>query len=455
VIPRTFFERMKIAEFKELKTFVERTRRSFEIHQRACRVIPMGVNSNVRFLPPHMLYPLYIDRAKGSRIWDADGNEYIDYHLGFGVLMAGHNHPKLVEALKERLDKGGITYGEDPVDAYEVAEELVKRFRLDMVRMSCTGSEATWLAIKLARAYTNRNKIIKFEGCYHGSNDYLYVSHYPPVISVRPVRQFHSLGVPSYVWKDTLIARYNDLNSVEYLFSRYGDDIAGLIVEPVAMNIGVIPPEPGFLEGLRRICDEHGAVLIFDEIKTGAKLAYGGAVEYFGVQPDLVTVAKAVASGLPFSAVVGKREIMELIGKGKVTHAGTFNANHLSVTAAKVTLKEILTPDVYEPARRLSGELAKGYQDILDDKRIDAVVQWIGVNGHIYTGITEPVKNCGDYYREDQEMWWRLAYGMMNRGIIIEGLTADDEWTVSVQHTRGDVEATLEAFKEVVSELTK
>ncbi len=451
----TFFEKLKTTEFEELKTFMERTKRSFEVHQKACKVSPMGVNSSIRFLPPHMLYPLYVDRAKGSRIWDADGNEYIDYQLGFGVLMAGHNHPKLVQALKERLDRGGMTYGADPVDAYEVAEELTKRFRLDMVRMQLTGSEATWIAVKLARAYTNRDKIVKFEGCYHGSNDYLFVSYYPSIAPAMPVREFHSLGVPSHVWRDTLVARYNDLNSVEYLFKKYGDDVACVIVEPVAMNMGVVPPEPGFLEGLRKICDEYGAVLIFDEIKTGAKLAYGGAVEYFGVQPDLVTVAKAVAGGVPFSAVVGKRDIMELIGHGMVAHAGTFNANHLSVTAAKVTLKEILTPDVYGPTRRLSEELAKGYQDILDDKGIDAVVQWIGVNGHVYLGVDEPVKDYRGYRKQDSDLWWTIAYAMMNRGVIFEVLTADDQWTISVQHTKEDVENTLETFKEVVSRLTR
>ncbi|RLI07434.1 aspartate aminotransferase family protein, partial [Candidatus Bathyarchaeota archaeon] len=340
-----------------------------------------------------------------------------------------------------------------PVDAHEVAEELARRFKLDMVRFSCSGSEATWLAVKLARAYPGRDQIVKFEGCYHGSNDYLFVSYFPAIAPARPAREFHSLGVPSYVWKDTLVARFNDLGSVEELFRRHGDDIACVIVEPVAMNMGVIPPEEGFLEGLRKMCDEHGAVLIFDEVKTGVKLAYGGAVEYFGVKPDLVAVAKAIAGGLPLSATIGKREIMELIGHHKVVHAGTFNANHLSITAAKVVLKEILTPDVYGPAHRLSEELAKGYKDIIEDTGLKAVVQWIGVNGHIYTGLEEPVKDYTGYYRQDKDMWWRLAYAMMNRGVIFEVLTADDQWTISVQHTKEDVERTLEAFKDVAPEL--
>jgi len=440
------FVKTKKLLYKEKLAFLKRTTKSFETFKKASKSVPMGVNSNVRYILP---YPFYVDRALGTRLWDADGNEYLDYQLGFGVLMSGHNHPKLVEAVKKRLDKGGITYGAEPIDSYEVAEELAKRFKLDMVRFQCSGTAATLWAVRIAKAYTGKEKIIKFEGCYHGTSDSLFVSYYPPLAPTKPMRIPHSLGMPEGTWKKTLVARFNDLNSVEEALQEGEGDVACIILEPVALNMGVIPPEKGFLEGLRKLADEYGALLIFDEVKTGAKLAYGGATEYFNVMPDMVTVGKAIGGGFPISAVIGKREIMEFIGPGKVVHAGTFNANHICITAAKVVLKEILTPDVYEPARSLSEKLAKGYEQILDDSGIEAKVINVGVNGHIYPGVSE-VKNYKDYLNQDSEMWWSWAYAMMNRGIIFEVLTADDQWTMSIQHTKEDVERTLETFKEVV-----
>ncbi|UCC33248.1 MAG: aspartate aminotransferase family protein [Candidatus Bathyarchaeota archaeon] len=432
--------------YKEKLAFLKRTTKSFETFQKASKNIPMGVNSNIRYIPP---YPLYVDRALSSRLWDADGNEYLDYQLGFGVLMTGHNHPKLVEAVKARLDKGGIAYGAEPIDSHEVAEELTKRFKLDMVRFQCSGTAATSWAVRIARAYTGKEKVIKFEGHYHGTNDYLFVSYYPPLAPAKPMRIPHCLGMPEGAWKETLVARFNDLNSVEEILQKDSDDIACIILEPVAMNMGVIPPEKGFLEGLRKLSDEYGVLLIFDEVKTGAKLAYGGATEYFNIIPDIVTVGKAIGGGFPISAVIGRRDVLELVGPGKVVHAGTFNANHICITAAKVVLKEILTPEVYGSARSLSKRLAEGYAQILDDAGIEARVTNVGVNGHIYPGVSE-VKDYRGYLQQDSEIWWSWAYAMMNRGIIFEVLSADDQWTISVQHTERDVERTLETFMEVV-----
>lgn len=439
-------QKVKSAELEEMKTYLGRTAKSYELFQKASRVTPLGVNSNIRHMQP---YPLYIDRGLGSRLWDADGNEYIDYQLGFGALMVGHSPPELVRGVKERLDKGGILYGAEAIEAREVAEELARRFKLDMVRFSNTGSDATFYALRFARAYTGRDKIIKFEGCYNGYQDYLFVSYYPPLAPAKPMQFPQSLGIPEYVWKNTLIARFNDLNSVEDLLRKHGDDVAAIILEPVAMNMGVIPPEKGFLEGLRKLSDEYGAALIFDEVKTGVKLAAGGATEYYNVIPDLTAVAKSIAGGFPLSAIIGKEEIMELIATKKVAHAGTYNANQISITAAHIVLKKLLTPDVYPRAYALSDELAKGYIDVLEDEGIDARVQWIGVNGHIYTGLTEEAKSYVDYLKQDGGMWWRFAYAMMNRGIIPEVLTADDQWTISTQHTKEDVEKTIETFKEV------
>jgi len=283
----------------ELKTYLKRTKKSYEVIKKSCKVIPTGVSSNARWFDP---YPIYISKAKGNRIWDADGNEYLDYQLCIGALMVGHSHPEIVEGVKKQLESG-TNYGADPVEAYEVAEELAKRFRLDMVRFSNSGAESTMHALRFARAHTGKSKVIKFEGHYHGANDYLAVGLHPQLAPVKPMHVPSSPGIPEYVWKNTLVARFNDLNSVNSILRKEGDDVAALILEPVAMNMGVVPPEEGFLEGLRELTEEFGVDLIFDEVKTGVKLSWGGATEYFGVDPDMVCVAKSIGGGFTISAI--------------------------------------------------------------------------------------------------------------------------------------------------------
>jgi len=430
----------------ELKTYLKRTKKSYEIFMKAKNVIPTGVNSNARWFLP---YPLYINKGIGNRIWDADNNEYLDYQLCMGALMTGHSHPDIIEGVKNQLAKGS-NYGADPVEAYEVAEELAKRFKLDMVRFSNTGAEATMHSLRFARAFTGKSKIMKFEGHYHGANDYLSVGHHPPLAALKPMQTPSGPGIPEFVWKNTLVARFNDLDSVEDTLKKDGDDIAALILEPVAMNMGVISPEPGFLEGLRQLTEDYGVVLIFDEVKTGVKLAWGGATEYFKVQPDIVVAAKSIGGGFIISAIIGKREIMENVGSGSILHAGTFNANPISIRAAKITLKKVLTPDVYKPTHELSELLAKAYLDIIEDASLDAMVQWSGVNGHVYTGITNKVTNYREYIKQDEERWYRYLIAMMNRGIIPEAMVSDDQWTISIQYTKENIQQTIEEFKDVV-----
>jgi glutamate-1-semialdehyde 2,1-aminomutase len=362
--------------------------------------------------------------------------------------MVGHSHPEIVEGVKKQLESG-TNYGADPVEAYEVAEELAKRFRLDMVRFSNSGAESTMHALRFARAHTGKSKVIKFEGHYHGANDYLAVGLHPQLAPVKPMHVPSSPGIPEYVWKNTLVARFNDLNSVNSILRKEGGDVAALILEPVAMNMGVVPPEEGFLEGLRELTEAFGVVLIFDEVKTGVKLAWGGATEFFGVDPDMVCVAKSIGGGFTISAIIGRREIMSKVGGGGVLHAGTFNANPVSIKAAKITLKKVLKPEVYGPTHALSEKLAEGYREILEDEALEAGVQSIGVNGHLYTGLKEKVKDYSQYLRQDHKMWYRYLIAMMNRGIIPEAMVSDDQWTLSIQYAEEDIEATLEAFKEV------
>ena len=430
----------------ELKTYLEKTRKSHEIWGRSCEVIPSGVNSNARSYKP---YPIYISKGVGNRIWDADGNEYLDYQLCMGALMVGHSHPEIVDGVKKQVEKG-TNYGADPVEAHEVAEELARRFGLDMVRFSNSGAEATMHSLRFARACTGRSKIIKFEGHYHGANDYLSVGHHPALAPRRPMQVPSSPGIPEYVWRNTLVARFNDLDSVEELLRKEGDDVAAIILEPVAMNMGVVPPEKGFLKELKRIAEEHGVVLIFDEVKTGVKLASGGATEYFGVKPDMAVVAKSIGGGFTISAIIGKREIMENVGGGGILHAGTFNANPVSIVAAKITLKKILKPEVYKPTHELSEKLARGYSEIIEDEGLEARIQSIGVNGHLYTGISEKVRDYSQYMKQDHDTWYRYMIAMMNRGIIPEAMVSDDQWTISIQYTEEEIESTIEAFKDVV-----
>jgi Glutamate-1-semialdehyde aminotransferase len=340
------------------KEYVNKTRRSQELYDELKKYTPYGVHSNWRIWDP---YPVFMSRARGSRIWDVDGNEYVDFCMAFGALAVGHSHPVLISEVSSFIANGTI-YGFETEYSVKLAKVLLDRFGMDMVRFSNTGGEATELAVRLARAYTGRKYILKFEGHYHGSRDTLMVGLKP-----IPARAGHpkeprsvpaSMGLPEDIYKTVLVAQWNDEESVERVFSKYGDEIAGIILEPIAMNMGFIPPKKGFLDFLRKITNEYGSVLIFDEVKTSGKF-YGGAEEYFGVKPDIKIVSKAIGGGFPFSAVLGKKDIMELIGPNKVAHGGTFNSNLLSVYAAYITLTKILTRDAMARASNLSEEIAK------------------------------------------------------------------------------------------------
>ncbi|MEN2974382.1 MAG: aminotransferase class III-fold pyridoxal phosphate-dependent enzyme, partial [Candidatus Caldarchaeales archaeon] len=366
----------------EYEKFSSRASTSCKLFEENKKLTPFGVNSNYRVHDP---FPLFIRRAKGSRVWDADNNEYIDFNMAFGALVAGHSHPILVSELKNVLENGTI-FGHEPEESVKLAKIICRRFNLDMVRFNSTGMEVTMYAARLARAYTGRNKIMKFEGCYHGSCDGLLVSVKPHLSKAghrkHPISVLASPGLIPEISKHTVVAQFNDVESVEEMFRKYGDEIAGVILEPVAMNMGVIEPEIEFLKTLRDYCNEYNSVLIFDEVKTCGKW-FGGAEERYGIKPDLKTLGKAIGGGIPLSALGGRKEIMELFGPGKVSHAGTFNANPFSVKAGIVTLEKILTRTAMEEAARLGEKLAKGYKDMIEDSRIKAIVSTIGISGAI------------------------------------------------------------------------
>ena len=435
----------------EITRFKKRTPKSFELFEKGKKSTPYGVHSNYRLTDP---YPVYGRKGVGPKVWDADGNEYLDFNMGFGALVVGHAHPLIVQAISERVAAGTLL-GLEFEDSVELGRVMQERFKVDMVRFSSTGMEAVTNAIRFARAHTGRNKIVKFEGCYHGGSDHVLVSVKP-----KPGREGNakhptpvpaSLGTPKDTLKNTLVASFNDLEAVRKIVGENGDDLAGILLEPIPMNMGFIMPQKGFLEGLRELCDQYNSVLIFDEVKTCGKY-YGGASEKFNVQPDLKTFGKAIGGGLPLSAVGGKKEIMEEIVPGMVSHAGTFNSNPLVISTSLVTLTRILTKNAFVELTKLGQMLSSGYNDIVKDTGLPAIVSSDGLSGAL-AFTTKPIMSWRDFQKSDIGRWSLYYLMMLNRGIIPAGTGPDEQWTLSVQHTHENIEKHLEVFKEIAPAL--
>jgi len=472
-------DRARIAEIsgREEQAYRQRTRRSAELFERARQSMPLGVASSFQAYDP---YPIFMTDARGSRIWDADGNEYLDFDMAFGVLAAGHSHPILAEALQHRV-ANGTCYTFPVEDGIALAEEIRARFGADLVRFSNSGTEATMDAIRVARGYTGREKIIKFEGGYHGHHDDVLVSIQPPRETMGPVESPTtvpaSAGIPRSRVAETVVAPYNEPEMLAVILEANAGDIAAIIVEPVQFNIGVVPPKPGYLEALREQATKHGAVLIFDEVKTGVVLAWGGAYEQFGVQPDLFCLAKSIGGGIPIGAFGGKRQVMAAIetlegtpafsesaaGSGidrstipgdatSVAHLGTFNGNPLSMTAGLVTLTQILTKDVYPRLHAMANRLTAGSQAVLDEHGLPGYAINVGPKGCVmYT--PGRVTNYRDFIGLDSELWDASFFYLTNRGILLPP-GPDDQWTLSVQHNDADVDRYVEVFADFAVELT-
>ncbi len=405
------------------------------------------MHSNYRHVDP---YPLYMRRASGTRLWDVDGNEYSDFSMAFGALVVGHAHPRLVEALSQRMMDGTIL-GFEGEDTARLCDTLCERFHVDRVKLSNTGLDATLFAIRFARHFTRRPGILKFEGCYHGSHDALLASVKPTREKAgdpkRPNVVPASTGLLPEAHAHTFVAPFNDVAATEAVARGHADEIAAVILEPIPMNMGFVLPRPGFLEGLRKLCDRIGALLIFDEVKTSGKF-YGGAEEAFGVRPDLKVLGKAIGGGFPISAVSGRADIMDSVEPGVVSHAGTFNSNPFSVAAARTTLDEILTRSAMEAAAKLGDRLGRGYRDVVADRKVDGHVQYKGISGTLGLGPT-PVVDWRSFLDLDVGRWWGYYTAMMNRGIVPMATGPDEQWTLSVQHTASDVDAHLAEFDTV------
>jgi glutamate-1-semialdehyde 2,1-aminomutase len=396
--------------------------------------------------------PIAIVRGQGARAWDADGNEYIDHNLSFGALVVGHRHPMVMEAVSAQLTAGTM-YGMSHAVESDLAEEICKRYPfLDRVRFSNSGTEATLHALRLAKAYTGRSKVVKMEGAYHGLHDSVMVSVKPTEkewgTSNTPSPVAASAGV-SLSGSNTLVAEFNSLESLREVLQQSGDQVAAVIVEPVMMNVGVLPPKDGYLQGVRQLCTQYGALLIFDEVKTSS-MSYGGAAEFYSVVPDIVCLSKSIGGGFPLAAFASTAKITEVIETRKMMHAGTYNANPVVVAAGLAALRDVLTPDKYDVMRAMSDRLADGYREILSGAGIPAIVTNAGVNGAVTFGV-ESVSNYRQWTKMNTTMWQCFWFGMVNRGVIAQPYWWDEQWTISVAHTDRDISRHLEALKEVTS----
>jgi glutamate-1-semialdehyde 2,1-aminomutase len=333
-----------------------------------------------------------------------------------------------------------------------VAKELGDRFGQDQWRFANSGTEATMHAIRLARGYTGRSKVIKFEGCYHGAHDTVLVSVKPPIHKTghrkRPRPFVGSDGIPAESYAHTVIATFNDLESVRLAFEANLNQVACVILEPIMHNAGVTEPEPGFLAGLRALCDEYNALLIFDEVKTGVKIARGGATEHYKVRPDIVCLAKAIGGGLPLAAFGASAAIMEELNSLRVIHVGTYSSNPITLAASEAALKEVLTEETYRRVFALNRKLVDGYSQIIREHKLPAYANGVGCMGTI-NFRTEVIRNYRDWYDQDKTTQHAWYLGMMNEGILPQPPGPDEQWTISAQHTDADIDAHLKAFAKV------
>ena len=416
-------------------------KKSITLYGKALKMIPGGVNSPVRAFKAIGIPPSFIERAKGSKIWDVDGNEYIDYVGSWGPMILGHAHPKVMEALRRVIPKG-TSFGAPTRLEVELAIKVMKAFpSIELVRMVSSGTEAVLSAIRLARGYTRRDKILKFEGCYHGHGDSLLVKAGSGATTFSVP---DSLGVPEDLVKHTLTAPYNNLESVKALVGQYSDQIACIIVEPIAGNMGVVLPENGFLEGLRRICDEKGIILLFDEVISGFRVAYGGAQELYKIKADLTCLGKIIGGGLPVGAYGGKEEIMEKVAPlGGVYQAGTLSGNPLAMTAGIETLELLRSKKTYEDLEEKTSYLTENIIKVAEERRIPLCVNHI--TGMFTLFFTEgPVRDYASARKSDTRRFAQFFIEMMEQGIYLPP-SQFEACFVSLAHTQKDLDKTIEA----------
>jgi glutamate-1-semialdehyde 2,1-aminomutase len=439
-----------IAEQEHL--FSQNQPQSWLMAQRARKVLAGGVNSSWQSSRPQ---PIWVSHGKGSKVYDLDGHELVDLHNGYGVMLVGHAHPAVVRAVSDRVVMG-THFAQPTPDSVIVAEDLAARFGLPLWRFGNSGTEATMDATHLMRAYTGRDLIIKVVGSYHGHHDSLMVSTYSEGFDLGSYERPRSLpanpGIPRGIVDLTLVMPFNDLSVAESLFLEHGDRIAGVIVEPIMMNVGMILPQPGYLEGLRGLTSRYGALLTFDEVKTGLTVGPGGATRLFGVRPDLICLAKALGGGLPAAAIGGTAEVMELIVSGRYDQVGTFNGNPLSMAAARAVLTEVLTEGAYRHLNQLNQRMTDGAEEVIARWELPAYVAGAGAKGSVIFSESKAL-NYRHYLNIDGRYAhanWLFQY---NGGVFLPPWGKGEQWMLSVQHRPDDADRFVENFATFASAL--
>lgn len=431
----------------------ERTPTSRDLHGETKQHVPAGVGSTYREWDPH---PLYVDRAAGVTFTDVDGNEYLDFGLNNGAGMSGHAHPAITAAASQQLEEGTL-YTKPSKLLHEAAKELKKRWSsIDLVRFTNSGTESTMHALRVARAHSGKDKVLKIEGSYHGCHDYVLVSKAASREKLghaeRPTRVVESAGVPEKTAETVEIGPWNDLDAIEEIVRENVQTLGTVLVEPIVMNVGMTQPYDEFLQGLRDLCDEYGLVYVFDEVKTGVKVAPGGAAEYYDVEPDLVAMAKSIGGNLPVGAFGGKERVMREIENG-AAHFGTYNANPLVLRAVITQLRDVLDDAAYEHVNDLGEQLVAGYERIMADHGITGHVDHVNSQG-IVAFTDRTIRNYRDYLEyidvEFHENYW---FAMLNQGVMPHPHDASQQWTISVQHTDEHVQEHLDAFENIAPRL--
>jgi glutamate-1-semialdehyde 2,1-aminomutase len=428
------------------RIFLARQPRSGALKEEATRVLAGGVTSSWQIARPQTVW---MSHGRGSRLIDADGNAYVDLHGGYGVNLLGHGHPAVVEAVRRQIERGSH-FAQPTEDAIVVAGELARRWGLPKWRFNNSGTEATMDAFHLMRAFTGRDLVIKVEGCYHGHHDSAMVSVYNPLEElgppVRPLSAASGAGIPRAFLDLTLVVPFNDAAAVERVLDEHRGQVAGMILEPIMMNAGIILPDDGYLARLREILHEHGGLLAFDEVKTGFTAGPGGVTGLSGVTPDLVCLAKAMGGGLPCGAIGGTEEVMALIADGEYEQVGTFNGNPLTLAASRAALTEVLDERAYRHLDALRDRMVAGIESVIEANGLPARVVTAGSKGCI-TFSPSPVRNYRDFLEIDDRFshcHWLFQH---NGGVFLPPWGKAEQWLLSVQHTDEDVDRFLDNFE--------
>ena len=427
--------------------FVARQPESARLLEQARGSLAGGVTSSWQIAWPQ---PIWVSHGKGSKVFDADGTEYVDLHGGYGVNVVGHGHPEVAEAIARRATRG-THFAQPTEDAIAVAEELKRRFGMPQWRFANSGTEATMDAVHLMRAITGRDLIVKIEGCYHGHHDSVMVSVANEAEELGPPDAPHGpaagSGLPQAIVGLTLVAPFNDADAMERIFDERGNDIAGVIIEPIMMNAGIIPPEDGYLARVIDIAHEHGALVTFDEVKTGVTIAYGGATERLGISADIVCLAKAIGGGVPCGAIGGTHEVMSTIAKGDYDQVGTFNGNPLTMAAARATLTKVLDGEAYNHLERLSKQMMDGAAAVIEKYELPAYSIGFGAKGSV-TFAPDTVRNYRDFLAIDERLSHAHWLFQHNGGVFLPPWGKAEQWMLSVQHSEEDANLFLDNLEE-------